>query len=236
MAAEAEMQALKNHTNGSEEAQVVAPPVRPKGPPESATKFVIKLVLICAAILAVGVGVCVALIVMGQKENVPKGWTCQTDASSRLFTITLNGTKTQYYLSSRQSTWSGGDRLCKTIAKDWLQDEGWFPMAGLASIENDQDEIINHIVSIQNVTDFWTSGYFGGSESEWLWRNDNSSFADQLWAGDMSSIEEDSNSSKKVCLGVDIVKEEDETSEKPVWKSRDCNFPSQFLCQAECQT
>ena len=30
MAAEAEMQALKNHTNGSEEAQVVAPPVRPK--------------------------------------------------------------------------------------------------------------------------------------------------------------------------------------------------------------
>lgn len=230
MAAEAEMEALKNHTSGSEEqphVAAVAPGRPPKGPPESTSKFVIKLILICAVILAVGVGICIALIFAMPSESLPKVWTCQNDPSKRLFT--LNGT--QYYFSKRQSTWSGGDMLCKTCGDehDW-----WIPMsAGLASIENEQ--ITNQIISMVNtsqVKDFWTSGKFSDSDQEWLWRNDNSSMANQNWAGDISSIQAPST-----CLNVEF--EDDgsdggETATKAVWKARDCNFPSHFLCQATC--
>jgi len=231
MAAEAEMEALKNHTSASEEQPNVAAvaPGRPgKGPPESTSKFVIKLILICAAILAVGVGICIALMFLMPNENLPKVWMCQNDPTKRLFT--LNGT--QYYFSKRQSTWAGGDRLCKTCGDE---DEWWIPMSGgLASLENEQ--ITRQILTMVNMTqvkDFWTSGTL--SDQEWLWRNDNSSLVNQDWAGDISSIEPPLS-----CLNVEFEQGDgsgdDETvaAAAAVWKARDCNFPSHFLCQATC--
>lgn len=190
-----------------------------KSPPESASKFIIKLVLICAVILALGVGVCLALVFTMSDDSQTWPRTCRNDTNQRLF----SAQNTQFYFSQHIEPWTIAETQCQNLLG---------PEAGLVSLDDQevQEYVIESVVGIEKVNDMWTGGRLtrmGENELEWVWAVGNISLTDQDWAkGQTAHLE-----GKAMCLNVDFGAANGDGSE---WVARECNFPSHYVCQAEC--
>jgi len=212
MATETELtEALKSPDSESGPSVQVT---RNKSPPESASKFILKLVLICAVILALGVGVCLALVFTMSDDSQTWPRTCQNDTNQRLF----SAQETQFYFSQSIEPWTIAETQCQSILG---------PEAGLVSLDDQevQDFVIENVVGIEKVSDFWSGGRL--YELEWLWATGNSSLANQDWANDQTTNVE----GKSMCLNVELGAPDDAGSE---WVVRECNFPSHYVCQSQC--
>jgi len=189
-----------------------------KSPPESTSKFILKLILICAVILALGVGVCLALVfTMSDDDSQTWPQTCQNDTSLRRF----SAQNTQFYFSEKQEPWSLAEIQCQEILG---------PKAGLVTLDEQdvQNFVIQSVIGIGKVGDFWSSGRLTqrGEELDWVWATGNTSLTDQDWANDQTAPMK----GKHVCLNVEIGTDDDGSE----WVTQECNFPSHYVCQAEC--
>lgn len=223
--AEGETQALQNGDVEGETKITIQPMSEKKGKrPEPTSKFVIKIVLICAMLLAIGGGVIVALLLTDPLKlggpSLPGPLQCQNDTSKRLFSIASDSTNTQYYLSDKIAPWPTAEYLCQ---------QEFHHQSGLLTTENSDSKnyVTSQIGQIDSqVSDYWTSGHFSNATSEWLWKNGkNTTVAGHEQAEGADEI--------GMCLNVSASPDE-EGGSVAKWVKKPCNFPSHFVCQTKC--
>lgn len=221
-----ETQALQNgDVEGETKITIQAMSEKKGRRPEPTSKFVIKIVLICAMLLAIGGGVIVALLLTDPLKlagpSLPGPLQCQNDTSRRLFSFGSDSTNTQYYLSDKIAPWPTAEYLCQ---------QEFHHQSGLLTTDNSDSKnyVTSQIGQIDSqVSDYWTSGHFSnGTASVWLWKNGkNTTVAGHEQAEGADEI--------GMCLNVSVSPGEEGGSVSK-WVKKPCNFPSHFVCQTTC--